>query len=106
MRTKLAVIAFGALAVSAAPAAAELPPHYQRVAELKAVLENSGVAAAFGINQLIDRVEYVRRDLYRVTAGRCHIDVAIVGQPTPPGVSGGRRFDVRPGRRVCRGGRR
>lgn len=84
----------------AAPAAAALPPQYQRIAELKAVLADIEVGRAFG-NTPIERVEFVRPDLYRVTAGRCRLDVAIVDLPTPSGVSGGRRFAVRPGRKVC-----
>lgn len=98
MRTLLClVLALGA----AAPAAAALPPHYQRAAELKAVVADPRIAAAFGIDAPIQRVEYVRPDLYRVSAGRCHLDVAIVDLPTPRNVSGGRRFAVRPGRKVC-----
>jgi hypothetical protein len=98
MRTLLCL----ALALGvAAPAAAALPPHYQRAAELKAVVGDAHVAGAFGIGAPIQRVEYVKPDLYRVSAGRCHLDVAIVDLPTPSGVVGGRRFAVRPGRKVC-----
>ena len=98
MRTPLClVLALGA----AAPAAAALPPHYQRAAELQAVVAAPGVAAAFGIEAPIQRVEYVKPDLYRVSAGRCHLDVAIVDLPTPKDVSGGRRFAARPGKKVC-----
>jgi len=87
--------------LGALPASAELAPNYQRQAELRAVLLHPGVVGAFSSDQLIERVEYVRRDLYRVSAGGCHLDVAIDGLPTPPGVSGGRRFEVRPGKKVC-----
>ena len=85
----------------ASPATAALPPHYQRAAELQAVVAAPGVAAAFGIGAPIQRVEYVKPDLYRVSAGRCHLDVAIVDLPTPRDVVGGRRFAVRPGKKVC-----
>lgn len=83
------------------PASAALPPKYQRLAELRAVLEHVGIQAALG-EGLVDRVEYVRNDLYRVHAGRCHVEAAIIGLPTPRGISGPRRFEVRPGGRVCR----
>jgi hypothetical protein len=101
-RLHLALLAtIGIAALSPASASAELPPKHQRLAELRAVLDHSGVADALG-DALIDRVEFVRRDLYRVRAGRCYVDAAIVGMPMPPGMVGARRFEVRPGRRVCR----
>ena len=89
-----------AAAVAAVPASAALAPNYQRQAELRAVIAHPGVTRAFGADP-IDRVEYVRTDLYRVSSGRCRLDAAIVDLPTRPGVSGPRRFDVRPGALVC-----
>ena len=90
-----------AAALSAMPAAAALPPNYQRLAELRAVLTLPAVGSAFGL-QPIERIEYAGRDLYRVSAGRCHLDVRIVDLPTPRGVVGARRFEARAGRPVCR----
>lgn len=86
---------------AAAPAAAALPPKYQRLAELRAVLAHDGIQERLG-ERLVERVEYVRVDLYRVHSGRCSVDAAIVGLPLPPGMVGARRFEVRPGRLVCR----
>jgi hypothetical protein len=100
MRPALRFAAFSAAALAAWPAPAALAPNYQRLRELSAVLEHPGVVAAFGQTP-IDRVEYVRTDLYRVSAGRCRLDVRIVGLPTPRGMVGARRFEARPGRRVC-----
>ena len=97
--SRLAALSLIALAASPAPAA--LAPNYQRLAELRAVLQHPGVNSALQ-DAVVDRVEYVRTDLYRVSAGNCHVDVAIVGLPLPRGVAGARRFEVRPGRRVCR----
>jgi hypothetical protein len=94
----LVTLCCGALAAS--PAAAALAPNYQRIAELRAVFDHPGVNAALQ-DAVIDEVEFVRTDLYRVSAGRCHVDVAIVGIPLPRGMVGARRFEVRPGRRVC-----
>ena len=101
MKTHIPLAALCAAVLAALPAAAALAPNHQRIAELRAILAHPGVAAAFDMSQPIDRVEYVRRDLYRVTAGRCRLDVAIHGLPTPRGVAGPRRFEVRPGKRVC-----
>jgi hypothetical protein len=98
--TRFAIVAAAGLALLS-PAWAALAPNYQRLAELQAVLAAPEVAGAFG-GQPIDRVEFVQRDLYRVTAGRCHLDVAIVDRPSSgPPVVGGRQFDVKPGKPVC-----
>ena len=92
-----------ALAVIAAvPAAAALPPNHQRLAELRAVLAHPGVTRALD-DAPIERVEHVGPDRYRVTSGRCHIDVTIVDLPTPRDVAGPRGFEARPGERVCGG---
>jgi hypothetical protein len=101
MSTFLQLAAFGAAAAAALPASAALPPNYQRLAELRAVLAHPQVAAAFDIDAPIERVENVRPDLYRVSAGRCHLDVAIADLPTPADVAGPRRFEAVPGRKVC-----
>ena len=91
-----------ALAASlvALPASAALPPQYQRAAEFRAVVADGHIANAFD-GAPIERIEYVRPDLYRVTAGRCRLDVAIVGLPTPAGVVGPRRFAVKAGTKAC-----
>lgn len=60
---------------------AALPPNYQRIAELQAILADSAVVESFKVNQPIERIEFTKTDLYRVTAGKCHVDVAIVDQP-------------------------
>lgn len=101
LRIVSGVIALGAAVLAAAPAGAALPPNYQRLAELRAVLALPAVGTAFGLAP-IERIEYVHTDLYRLTAGRCHLDVRIVDLPTPRNVVGGRRFEARAGRPVCR----
>lgn len=101
MRPLLGLFALAVPALAAVPASAALPPNYQRVAELKAVLADPKVGGAFPMEAPIERVEYVRPDLYRVSGGRCRLDVAIVDLPMPPGVVGGRRFAVRPGPLAC-----
>jgi hypothetical protein len=100
MRTSFCLVSLSAAALAALPAAAALAPNHQRQAELRAVISHPGVTRAFGSDP-IERVEYLRPDLYRVSAGRCRLDAAIVELPTPADVAGGRRFDVRPGALVC-----
>lgn len=80
MRIPLSLAALGLAAAAAAPASAALPPNYQRAAELRAVLDHPGVAGA--LTAPIDRIEFLKDDLYRVTAGACRVDVAIVDLPT------------------------
>jgi hypothetical protein len=101
MRNALRLAALSAAILAACPASAALAPNYQRLVELKAVLDHPGVIAAFGTMQPIDRIEYAGPDLYRVSAGRCRLDVRIVDLPVPRGMVGARHFEVRPGRRVC-----
>lgn len=58
------------------PALGALAPHYQRVAELHAVIE----AALSALDDLmpIERVEFVSHDVYEVRAGDCALTVRIV----------------------------
>lgn len=92
-----AAIAATALAL---PASAALPPQWQRVAELKAILDSNALVEAFG-GQMIDRIEYVRRDLYRVSAGQCFAYVTIAEKALPAGMVGARQFDVVPHKVDC-----
>lgn len=81
-------------------ALAALPPHFQRLAELNAIL-NSEVVSIFGIGRPIEVLEYVGVDLYRVAAGDCEMLVHIVGRPLPEGFVGARQFDVELGELTC-----
>jgi hypothetical protein len=100
MRPVPMALALAAATALAPPASAALAPQYQRAAEIRAVVADGHIANAFD-GAPIERVEYVRRDLYRVSAGRCRLDVAIVDLPAPPDVSGPRRFAVRAGTKAC-----
>lgn len=95
--------AAAAAGAGALPASAALPPNHQRLAELRAVLAHPALGRAFGTNQPIERIEYLRADLYRVSAGTCRMDMAIVTVPTPRRTVGPRRFEVRAGEKVCAG---
>lgn len=100
MRPLIRLFALAAPALAVFPAEAAVAPQYQRAAELKAVVADGHIANAFD-GAPIERVEYVRPDLYRVSARVCRLDVAIVDLPTPAGVVGPRRFAVKAGRKVC-----
>lgn len=95
------MIVGAAAMIFAVPALAALPPQYQRAAELKAIIDNDDIPAAFPGGTPIDRVEYVSNDLYRVTAGKCSLEVKIVDQPMPEGLVGPRRFELSVGKVEC-----
>jgi hypothetical protein len=101
MRLRLSLAACSLFLLAGAPAQAALAPNYQRLAELRAVLDLPAVASAFGVEP-VDRIDYVATDLYRLSAGRCSLDVRIVGLAMPRGMVGARRFEARAGRRACR----
>ena len=81
-----------AILVLVVPAAAALAPHEQRAAELKAVISDSGIIGRFGANRPIEKVEWIKPDQYRVSGGRCHLDVTIKDAQEPAPMAGGRRF--------------
>ncbi|WP_284734631.1 hypothetical protein [Sphingosinicella terrae] len=87
-------------ALAGAPLAAALPPQHQRLAELRAVLADPAVAQALGTTP-IDRIEHAGPDLYRVSAGPCTIEVAIVDRTGVPARPGPRQFVTRAGPRHC-----
>lgn len=92
--------AIAAMLFLTTPAFAALAPWYQRLAELRAVIDHSGIVSAFG-GRSVERIEYISRDLYRVTGGGCHLDAKIVSQPMPSEMVGGRKFTVEVGPLNC-----
>lgn len=87
-----------------AEAGAALAPNYQRLAELRAILDDPAVIAAFGAAP-ITGVTHLGSDTYLVVSETCRLSVRIVGQPLPAGMVGPRRFSVRAGKASCRDGR-
>ena len=69
LRITSGLIACFMTALAASPAVAALPPNYQRLAELRAVLALPAVGTAFGIAP-IERIELAGRDRYRRAARR------------------------------------
>jgi len=95
-----AAAAVAVLILSITPAFAALAPHYQRLRELRALIDNNRIISAFG-GRSIDRIEYISLDLYRLTGGGCHLDAKIVDQPLPDGMVGARRFTIEIGPLNC-----
>jgi hypothetical protein len=98
-RLALALVTIGSCTATIASAA--LPPKYQRLRELEAILASSEVTGAFPDSELIVGIEYVRPDRYRVRSAKCRLDVVLKDVPLPSGMVGPRQFSVKPGRIAC-----
>jgi len=96
-RAVLFGIATMSLFAWALPAQAALPPEWQRLAELTAVLE---AAAQVLDGRPIDSVEWMGEDTYRVRAEDCTLELGLRFIPTP-GISGPAKFEVEPGEVMC-----
>jgi len=101
MHTISRLIAAAAILAASSPAWAALPPQYQRANELRAILDNVEIVDRFGMTRLIDGIEFIETDLYRVTSGPCRMDVRIVDKPLQENIVGPRQFEVVPGDVVC-----
>ena len=66
-----------AVAISHAIASAALPPKYQRLREFEAVLASQTVTGAFPDSEMIQAIEYVSPDRYRVRSAKCRLDVTL-----------------------------
>lgn len=88
----------GAALLVAGQALAMVPPRIQQRNQLKAIIDLPALADFFPI----ERIERIAPDLWRVNAGRCHVDVRMVPRQRtgrgllPP------RIEPVAGRRVCR----
>jgi hypothetical protein len=85
-----------AVLLAALPAAAAVPVHMDRRNQLRQVIDHP-VFTQFGP---IERVELVGPATWRVTSGRCHIDVQMVPVGRDTGLSP-RHMEPRPRRPVC-----
>lgn len=93
-RLKRQLITFALLISSVSLAA--LPPQYQRLEELKAVLEHGAVVETFtSRGYLMDGIEFIESDIYRVTGGNCVLLARIVDLPRSDALMvGPRQFEV------------
>lgn len=95
------ILAIAAMFASMTAAHAALAPNYQRLAELRAILNDPGVIAVFG-NDPLTSLNYLGPDHYQAASERCQLAVRIVGRPLPAGMVGARQFTVSPGKIACR----
>jgi hypothetical protein len=82
-----------------AGAQAALPPYWQRVVEIQAILDEGDVARKLD-HAPIDRIERVGEDLYRVQAGTCTLDIRVVGESRSD--PGPRKFHLELGDPACK----
>ncbi|MGK9235719.1 hypothetical protein KXS07_28660 [Inquilinus limosus] len=103
-RMAAAGVAAPFLLIAAAGAQAALPPYWQRLREIQAILDSNELAQKLR-DTPIDRIERPGEDLYRIQAGPCTLDIRIVDDPagsTRPAVPGPRRFHIEAGEATCR----
>ena len=94
-------IATALVLAAVSPSFAALPPQYQRMEELGMIVNSMEIVDRLGI---VDSIQYVDYDLYRVTGGKCSLDVRIVDVPLKPGdemIVGPGNFSIEVGEPVC-----
>lgn len=96
MRT---VMMAAAMALTAVPASAMVPYPMQRIGELRELIDLPGLAERLG--EPIDRVERIAGNVWRVTGGRCHVDVTFVRVRSPRDGLLPPRYRPQLGDRVC-----
>ena len=87
-----------ALAAGLMPASAALSPFWQRIAELRAIIDDLRVAQAVEGHGDITSVGWGGVDTYEVRAGDCTLAVKIIDIKPPPGQemkAGPRQFDLK-----------
>jgi hypothetical protein len=99
MRTAIG-LGLGTLLLAALPAAAMVPANMQRRNELRQVLRHQ-VFNRFDRLGPIDMVQRIEPNIWRVSSGRCYIDVRMVPQGRDNGLTP-RPVEPRPQRMVCR----
>lgn len=97
---RLALILISVL-MSTSPSLAALPPHFQRKAEIEAVLKSA--VEILGIGQPVDAISFIETDRYEVRSGNCTMVVRIIDTPgqKPDGWAGPRDFTALPEAPIC-----
>lgn len=80
-------------------ASAALPPYWQRVHEIQAILDDGDVGRALR-EAPIDRIERTAEDRYQVQAGPCTLEIRIIGESRSD--PGPRKFHLQLGEPACR----
>lgn len=97
MRRTFGTLAGAAMLLVTESAGAMVPVNIQQRGHLKAIIDLPSLNDFFPIS----RIELIAPDTWRLTAGRCHVDVRMVATRGPGHGLTGPRFEPRAGRRVC-----
>jgi hypothetical protein len=98
------LLASAALLLSAAAHAA-ISPQYQRPKEMRAILDDAKVLAAFDAAHPIESIARIEPAHYRVSSGGCTMDVTLIDDPAarrPPHTYGTWAFVVKAGALSCK----
>ncbi|WP_112312534.1 hypothetical protein [Pseudogemmobacter bohemicus] len=87
------------LSLIALPAFAALPPYYDRVEQIQTILSSEAVADRLG-GRPIDSLDYERQESdgsvnWEIDTNGCDIDIWLVPQPMPEGMTGKVTYEVR-----------
>ncbi|MCW5723159.1 MAG: hypothetical protein KIS86_18660 [Devosia sp.] len=87
--------------MSTMPSLAALPPHFQRQAEIDAVLQ--AAVEILGVEQPVDAIRFIETDRYEVLSGACTMVVRIIDTPggKTEGWVGPRQFTALPEAPKC-----
>lgn len=83
------------------PVLASLPPYYQSVREMTAILDSPAVAGKIGSPYSIDSL--VRnKNGYQLEVGDCQLNIKVHYLPYQDGMVGPAEFTIEPGEKVCK----
>lgn len=95
---RIALAGAAATLLFATTAQAALPPYWQRVHEIQAILDDGDVGRALR-EAPIDRIERTAEDRYQVQAGPCTLEIRIIGESRSD--PGPRKFHLQVGDPAC-----
>jgi hypothetical protein len=96
----LAAAALGWL-VAGGPALAALPPYWQSVREIGAIIEDPRVHDALRYEEPILSISTTGDDVYVLRTARCTVTVTIVDKADAEPIVGPRQFDIAIGDATC-----
>ena len=96
------LLAVAALIVAAVPASAALSPLHESIREIKTILDDPRLAAAFRDQLPIISITVKSQDVFEFTSPSCTVDVSVVDVARPPKIVGGRQFTLEFGEATCK----
>ena len=94
-------LAVAMLCLSAAAAAAALPPYWQSAREISTIVSDPRVHDALAYEEPILSITTAGDDVYELKTARCTLTVTIIDKPLAEPMVGGRQFDLEIGDARC-----